>query len=437
MPVSFLSRIRCFILPLSAAWLGWQGGADAAEILSYHARLQPDMAMHSIQGQTRIALRGTAQAASQLSFPVHALNVTALELDGSSIPVNIAQGKLLVPLPASPPGQTHSLQISYQGKPDQGLVFGTDYVYTAFHTCHWMICDEAPGIRASVDMEIQLPADYKLVASGVPVAIKSGPDGLVSHLWHQQRADASYLYGFAAGKFQQTTERVGEVTLDYYGAVDDAAALRKKFQPTSQMLEFLQQKAGVPFPHPTYSQVLLPGSEAQELSSFSVIGKQMLDPILDEPREDWVIVHELAHQWWGNSLTCRDWKDFWLNEGITVFMVAAYKEQRWGHAAYVHELELASKRWQAAIDAGFDKPLAYVGDYPSLRIQRAITYSKGAIFMDVLRKELGDELFWQGFRHYTQQYAGKSVDSRDFQLAMEQTAGRPLGTLFDAWVNGK
>ena len=83
--------------------------------------------------------------------------------------------------------------------------------------------------------------------------------------------------------------------------------------------------------------------------------------MFQSPAEDWLIVHELAHQWWGNSIICKDWSHFWLNEGITSFMVAAYKEKRWGRSYYEHELKLARNRYQFAVDNNFDVPLSILG----------------------------------------------------------------------------
>src|SRR6185436_12191835 len=110
-------------------------------------------------------------------------------------------------------------------------------------------------------------------------------------------------------------------------------------------------------------------------------GTEEVAPILKDPHEDWAIAHELAHQWWGNSLTCADWSELWLNEGLTVFMVAAYKEARWGRADYERELALANKRWAAAKAQSFDVPLSWKGAYPSLKLKRAMAYAKSVVFL--------------------------------------------------------
>ena len=119
-------------------------------------------------------------------------------------------------------------------------------------------------------------------------------------------------------------------------------------------------------------------------------------------------------------------------------MVAAYKEKRWGRAAYAREMDLARERYQRAVDAGFDVPLTFEGSYPTLGIKRAIVYSKGALFMDALRREIGEKAFWSGLRAYTRAgvRAAGSVESCDFQEAMEASAGRSLAGLFETWVYG-
>lgn len=413
------------LIPLAA------GTCHAAGIEAYRVSLQPDFANHAIAGVEHVTIDADGQETQQLllQLPLHQLQIDAIESGGKPQAYRIADGMLELSLPAG----RRVIDITYHGTPDEGLIFGTDYVASTWQASDWMICDEAPGRKAPMAIELLLPPGYQSIASGKPVETRSF-GVLERHLWREDLPYSSYLYGFAAGKFHHVEESAGKVALHYYGVADDEAALRRKFAPTAGMLAFLQDKAGVAMPHGAYRQLLIPGSEAQELSSLAVIGTAELDPMLQDPHEDWVIVHEMAHQWWGNLLTCKTWSDFWLNEGITTFMVAAYKEQRWGHAAYEQELALAQKRWQVAIDAGQDKPLAYPGEYPSLKIRRAIQYYKGAIFMDALRRELGDTVFWNGLRRYTMAHAGASVTSRDLQTAMEQAAGRKLDVLFGKWV---
>jgi hypothetical protein len=115
-------------------------------------------------------------------------------------------------------------------------------------------------------------------------------------------------------------------------------------------------------------------------------------------------------------------------------MTAAWKEHRFGRAAYVAELDIARRRVARLKEAGGDRPLAFAGAYPSLAARRAVQYSKGVLFLDHLRTQLGEEAFWKGLKSFTRTHAGGVVESRDFQRAFEKASGRDLGAMFDEWV---
>lgn len=271
---------------------------------------------------------------------------------------------------------------------------------------------------------------------GAMVAKRRRPDGTEVHRWRAPRPYSAYLYGFAVGPFTKVSEPFGPSMLTYLSDVATGEELKRRFVETPDMVAFLAAKAGVPLPVATYSQLLVAGDEAQEAATYSVLGDQALPTKPDDPAEDWAIVHELTHQWWGNLVTCETLKDFWLNEGITTFMTAAWKEHRYGRAAYDAELDVAKRRVQRARAAGFDKPLAWDGTYPSLSVRRAIHYSKGALFMAHLRASLGDDAFWGGLRRYTRDHAGGTVTCVDLERAMEASSGRDLRPLFSEWVFG-
>lgn len=407
-------------MPLKSIWrllalLALAGPASAQRAEHYALRIRPDVEARRLQVQARLQIAGLPPGSRELLVAAPGLQIASARLDGQDLALRHDESGWHVRLPAGT-GPSLTLALHYQAPAAEGLVFGPDYVYTAYDSCHWLPCVGRLLDRATLRVEFELPPGWLSVASDA-----AHPYPL-------------YVLGFAAGRFNEASEPAGGKTLRYLGAVDDAPGLRARFASTPAMLAFFEAKAGLPLPHAEYTQVLVPGAAAQEVSRHAVIGKAMLDPILETPEEDWVIAHELAHQWWGNLITCADWNEFWLNEGITSFMTAAWKQQRWGEKAYQRELELAERRWERAKTAGFDKPLSWPGDYPSLGLKRAIHYSKGTLFMHALRQELGEALFWAGFKRYTQVNLGRSVTAADLQLAMESAAGRSLQSLFEHWV---
>ena len=407
------------------------GSVQDHTVEHYRLELRPDFEARVLQGLARIRLHGVASSTRVLHLSSPTLSVARVRFDGTDAVFGKVAGGWDVSIPAGiAEGPDRQLEVEYSAPATEGLVFGKGHVYTAFNACGWLPCLGPDLARTSVDIELDLPAGYKSVASGRQLAGSS----IGRQRWSETTPHPLYMLGFAAGLFVEAFDPETNGRLRYLAVGQDEQKVRSKLKESARVLAFLEQKAGIPIPSPVYAQLLVPGNVAQEASSFSVIGDAVLDPILADPQEDWVVVHEMAHQWWGNLLTCGTWSELWLNEGIVVFMTAAWKQERWGEAAYQRELALARRRWQTAVDAGFDKPLSWAGRYPSLRVMRAIHYSKGALFMHALRLDAGEGAFWAGLREYTQSNAGRHVTAKDLQRSMEASTQRSLSSLFDAWV---
>ncbi len=425
----------CSLVCSSAAPADSQG---AFHVLSYEIHLQPDFATKTISGTEIIRFKNLADDLAAISFSANSLDVTASI--GDEIVVGEISGDRRVfhlPTPMMRAGQVALLTLSFKGSAPKGLVFGTDTVYANYFTCDALICDQdRPGDKAPVDFELTVPQGMEVLAPGsVMNHARSGDTEIWG--WRENRPTSPYLIGFAAGRFQRVTLPGTSPTLTVLTSNEPADRVQTMFAGTRRMLKFFEEKSGVRFDEAAYTQVLVDGDEAQEAARHSIIGKEEIQPILTDPHEDWVIAHELAHQWWGNSLTCADWSELWLNEGMTVFMVAAYKEQRWGRAAYDHELELANKRWAAAKAQGFDVPLSWKGEYPSLKLKRAMAYAKAVVFLDTLRRELGEKTFWRAIKSYTRAHKDSVATAIDLQHAFEKTSSRDLSPIFAEWVFGK
>lgn len=401
-------------------------------VSSYELEVKPDFVTKSISGTVKIKLQITR--AEDFTLPANGLTLDKVTADKSFIKTEKNVETITIKASSLKVGSNFTLVVRYHGTPKKGLRFGKDFVYTDFDTCYWMICADDPAMKAKFKIDIIVPKGYRTTASGNFVSQKNISATLSRHRWREAKPFSAYLYGFAAGKFYETSVKARNSYLRYLGVTDNEASLLKKFKDTQKALEFFERKSGVALHHKIYTQVLVPTDEAQEKNAFAIIGNKFLDPILTDPKEDWVFVHELAHQWWGNLVTCKSWQHFWLNEGITVFMTAAYKQERWGQEAYQREIDILKKRHQKAIEAGFDVPLTFSGEYPSLAIKRAITYSKGALFMDALRTAMGEKRFWLGLKKYTQKFAYKSVETSDFQKTMEKANGKTLNAIFKNWV---
>jgi aminopeptidase N len=408
------------------------------DVTSYELALTPDIAQKTLAGREIISLRSTVDGLQRLSFSGNALIIERATLNGVDVPHylrgNVLDFDLAKPLAR---GTIIKLELAYHGRPARGFVGTPKLLYTSYFACDWMICAQnAFGDKAAFSVDLQIPYGMDTLSVGQMISRRPGPSGSEIHRWKSPRPYSAYLFGFAIGKFASATEMVGAAKLTYLSDNADTAELKRRFATTRDAAAFFAMKSGVALPVARYSQLLVEGDEAQEAATYAVLGTEALPRYPRSPAEDWAIPHELAHQWWGNLATCATLKEFWLNEGVTTFMTAAWKEHRYGAAAYNDELNLARNRVAKARALDFDKPLAWDGSYPTLGTRRAIQYSKGALFMAHLRTTLGDAAFWSGLRRYTRTHAGGTVTSADLQRAMETSSRRDLRAVFAEWVFG-
>ncbi len=431
--IPLIAAVGC----LTSAQAGAAKQSPAFRSLAYDVQLTPDFAQGVLTGVEQFRFQSLIDGLDTLSFTANSLAINATLEGAPGVTTSIDGRRLLAHLPRRlRNGETATLRFAFSGRADKEVPFTADTLHTGFLTCHAMVCDDdRPGDRAPLRFELTLPQDMDAVAPGRLISRTPAGAGLVAWRWRESRPYPAYLYGFAAGRYQRTA-LPGHPELPVLYTGETPERVQAMFGDTARMAAFFQDRAGLPLPEGGYVQVLVDHRGDQEDVGLSMIQRGSIEPILSAPHEDWVVAHELAHQWWGNLVTCADWHELWLNEGLANFMVAAWKEQRWGRAAYDREIANGQSDWDQAKTAGLDRPLSWSGDYPTLSDKRRIAYGKSVVFLDRLRTELGDDAFWRGLRAYTQANAGRSVTASDLQQAMQKASGRDLGALFKTWVYG-
>jgi aminopeptidase N len=200
------------------------------------------------------------------------------------------------------------------------------------------------------------------------------------------------------------------------------------------MLTFFSERFGIHYPWAQYAQVSafeFPGG--MENTSATTMGDRILldqRSLLDRSAE-WIVSHEMAHQWWGDLLTCRDWTHTWLNEGFASYAEALWAEHSKGGDEYAYNMY---ERIGRAIHDGKSRPVMdrrYTSE-DSMFDSRA--YQKGAWILHMLRKHVGDEAFWKGIKSYANEHKLQSVETADFRRSMEQATGRSLVRFFYDWL---
>ena len=397
--------------------------------MRYEVELSIDFAAGTIEGVETIVFRG----GGAVDLAAAELTVAGVTVEGAALPFEQHEGRVRFVVPSG----DARVQLRYRGKPTKGLRIAPAQAFTAFHTNHWMVCDIDPAAKATLQLALIVPNELTAVGSGKPLRQEPLADGRMRYRFALERPHSTFLFGFAVAAFTEATAQKGNVALRYLGTPFSAEELQRIFRQTPAMLEFFKERAGVPFPGERYTQVLMPNGPAQEMAEMSVLSERYGRSYLDDPREDYLVAHELAHQWWGNLVTNRTWSDFWLHEGIVTFMVAAWKERFWGRDEYDREMGVARQRYENALANKQGRPLVHANWKTAEEMSGPIAYSRGALVLHLLRRQLGETAFWNGIREFTRAHAGGSVDSNDLRAAMEKASGQELRTFFAQWVTGE
>ncbi len=407
------------------------------DVLHYEARVEPDITQKTVAGEVRITLVSRTEKLTAVELDCGELTIKAVRDIGEDLQFTRSGGRLTINLsrPAKA-GEWRRITVEYRGTPRRGIRFfpEREQVYTAFSTSQWMVCVDAPEDRATLRLVLILPSKLKAVANGRLVSSRAWGEDKTAHEWMEEKPVPSYTYGFAAGPFRELTETHGRLSFRYLATPFSDDELRRIFRDTSDMVRFFEERAGVPYADRTYTQVLAERGYGQEMSGFTVMGEGYGRAVLKDEKDVGLGAHELAHQWWGNMVTCVTWSHFWLNEGMASFMTAAYKERRFGREEYLREIEASRKDYERVRDAGKDKSLVFPDWLNPTAEDRTLVYDKGAYVIHLLREQLGERAFWAGVRRYTRAYFGKSVTTADFQAAMERASGKNLSRFFNKWV---
>ena len=404
---------------------------SAIAVTHYAAYLEPKLDAGTIAGSVTLTL--DRSGAGVVRLQKGELTIDAVEREGSAIAVDVTGQTLTINVGE---GAARSVIVRYHGAPRSGLSFAPErkQLYTSFSTSRWMPVMDAPDARATFHLQLVVAREWTVVGNGREVGRRSISSTEDVSEWRQDRPVPTYTFGFAAGDYGQVAVSKGAIAEHYLANGFSDGDLRRVFADTASMLAFFTDRSGVPFPGDRYSQILVPRSAGQEMAGYAIVSEEYGRAVLNDPTVVSLLAHELAHQWWGNSVTCREWTHFWLNEGFATFMAAAYREHRFGREVYLRDVDAMRTRYERIRDAGRDRSLVFPNWDSPTADDRTLVYQKGGYVLHLLRQALGDQQFWSGIRHYTKTYLGRSVTTDDFRRAMEEATGRDLGAFFTEWV---
>ncbi|PSN10473.1 aminopeptidase [filamentous cyanobacterium CCT1] len=302
----------------------------------------------------------------------------------------------------------------------------------------WFPCFDYPGQLSTSEIKVRVPAQYQVVSNGELVETKEDGERKIFH-WYQKQVHPTYLMALAVGEFDVIQDQWQDIPVTYYvekGRQDQGQITMGK---TPRMVEFLSDKYGYKYAFPKYAQVCAADFifGGMENTSVTILTDRcLLDEraAIDNRNSEALVVHELAHQWFGDLLVINHWSHAWVKEGMATYSEVMWTEQEYGpdEAAYYRLGEARS--YLNEDKSRYRRPMVTHVYREAIELYDRHIYEKGACVYHMVRAELGDALFWKAIQTFVQSNAHQTVETIDLLRAIDRATGRNLRPLFDQYV---
>jgi aminopeptidase N len=295
---------------------------------------------------------------------------------------------------------------------------------------HWLPMIDHPYDKATGEMIVTAPAEWQVVSNGVLVEeVDLDRQRRRTH-WKQSVPIASWLFAIGVARFDAHHAGLVEgIPLQTWSFPQDRAAARQLFEDTSRRaLGFFSERIG-PYPYEKLANVQASGfGGGMENATVIFYGEKGVSAGRGP------VVHEVAHQWFGNSVTEADWDDVWLSEGFATYAALLYREHFEGRTAFVEGLQASREAVLAESRELADRAVVHRNLADMSAVLNDLVYQKGGWVLHMLRRDVGDDAFWRGVREYYRRYRDGNATTADLRAVMEQICGRDLQAFFDQWL---
>jgi aminopeptidase N len=422
-----------------------QPGVDVLHY-AFHLTLRDDS--DEISGETTAEVRfvqeGLKDVVLDLASAVSekGMTVTRVTSAGAEVPFEHKDGRLHVtPNVATKAGVRWTLTVSYHGVPARGLRIGANRhgERTFFsenwpdNARQWLPTLDHPYDKATSEFVITAPARYQVVANGLLIEERDLGDGRRLTHWKQSVPIATWLNAIGVAQFaSHHAGMVQGVPLETWVYHQERDAGIIAFEGAARRaLEFFGEHIG-PYPYEKMASVQAAGvNGGTEHASAIFYGERSVNG-----REATnLVAHEVAHQWFGDSVTERDWDDIWLSEGFATYFTLLFIEHDLGRDAFVTGLKRSRETVLAAEKRSPSLAVIHNNLSDTRRILNSLVYQKGGWALHMLRAQVGTDTFSNGIRDYYRRYRDTNASTEEFRRVMEEASGQNLSWFFNQWLS--
>src|SRR5262245_34844706 len=393
-------------------------GADTAEYLKYapsreidilHLALDvtPDFKARTVSGKATVRFKPIAKPYAELKLDGIDLRVSAVDSTEKLLGWQATEKNVLVTVAdAIPADKEVTVTITYSATPEKGLYFRTpemgykaedSHIWTQgepLEARHWFPSFDAPNEKFTSEILCHVPEGMVVLSNGKKMSEEKDSNGLLSVRWLQDKPHANYLIALCAGYFKKVEDKHRDVPMAFWTPASQIAQAQSSFGETKDIMAFFEKEIGVPYPWAKYDQVCVEdfGWGGMENTTLTVLNDRTLfTEATENIRESTgLVAHELAHQWFGDLVTCKDWAHLWLNEGFATYYEARYQGHKLGRDMFLYEMH---QNAQGFINQANDTNAIVRRDFGNPEEQFGFhAYPKGAWILQMLRSQLGEDL---------------------------------------------
>jgi aminopeptidase N len=304
------------------------------------------------------------------------------------------------------------------------------------HNSEWAPTWDYPNDFVTSETITTVPAEWSVIGNGVKVSDKENKQaGTRTVHWKMNQPHATYLLALVAGPFDIKEAKWEGKPLLYVVPRGKGHLIDDSFGDTPDMLTFFSRITGVKYPWEKYAQNAMYeyGGGMENVSSTTLGVGNLTDKRAGFREMSSLNAHELAHQWFGDLVTCKNWGEIWLNESFATFFDALYQEYSRGPHAYAREIETNTRAYLAE-SRRYKRPLS-TKLYPNAdALFDSHAYPKGSVVLHTLRRQLGDKAFFAGIKRYLEVNRYQPVETSNLIQAMTEASGVNVQPFFDQWV---
>lgn len=443
------ARLQNRLEILRSAEAGGVQPSQPVDVQRYLLELRIDPSQRNISGVLTMTFSPT-QPLSRLRMRLHpALNVSTVQVDDVVTSRAAREGAniLFSFNPALAPGTTHLVALTYAGPPQNLGSIGGGFMYSShqgtasattlsepFASYAWWPCVDDVTDKSTAEIRLTVPPGMVGASIGSLVSITTGQDGWRTYDWVESYPVANYLISANVTNYSEFADYYqsldGSVTMDlsyfFYPEWEGQAILNVARVP--DMIHTFAQLCGeYPFLREKYGMVAFPWDGGMEHQTLTSMGDGLLG---GRGNYDGIYAHELAHQWWGDDVTCATWNDIWLNEGF-----ATYFEALWIARAYGMDMgDVLDQYYDDHRAGGTMAGPVYRSSGNNPFGDTGAVYDKGAWVLHMLRNVMGEVAFWDSLADYQASHRYGNARTQDLQAACEARYGASLAWFFDQWL---